>query len=78
MGTSVAAEARRHGKQVLLIWLDGGMSQLESWAPKPCTEFGGPFRAIPTSVPGIHISELLPRTARQLHHLALVARHVHA
>ena len=62
---------KRH-KQVLFIWLDGGMSQLESWDPKPNTPFGGPFRAIPTSVPGIHVSELLPRTAKRMHHLALV------
>ena len=68
----VAEQLRQKSKQVLFIWLDGGMSQLESWDPKPNTQFGGPFRAIPTTVPGIHVSELLPRTARQMHHLALV------
>ncbi len=67
-----AEEVRKKHKQVLFVWLDGGMSQLESWDPKPNTQFGGPFRAIPTSVPGIRVSELLPRTARQMHHLALV------
>ena len=47
------------------IGLNGhGLSQLESWDPKPGTVYGGPFRAIPTSVPGIHISELLPHTAK--------------
>ena len=50
----------------------GGLSQLESWDPKPGQDTGGPFRAIPTSVPGVHISELLPITAKQMHHLALV------
>ena len=40
--------------------------------PKPGTETGGPFRAIPTSVPGVHISELLPETAKQMHHLCLL------
>ncbi|MFM8282271.1 MAG: DUF1501 domain-containing protein [Planctomycetaceae bacterium] len=59
-------------KRVLQIFLHGGVSQLESWDPKPGTATGGPFRAIPTTVPGIHISELLPWTARQMHHLALV------
>lgn len=39
---------------------------------KPNTQFGGPFRSIPTSVPGLHVSELLPLTARQMHRLALV------
>ncbi len=69
---SVAAQLKAQQKRVLLIWLDGGMSQLESWDPKPGTEFGGPFRAIPTSLPGIHISELMPNTAQQMHHLAVV------
>lgn len=59
-------------KQVLFIWLDGGMSQLESWDPKPNTDFGGPFRAIPTSVPGVHVSELLEHTAKRMHKLAVV------
>ncbi|HWG43162.1 MAG TPA: DUF1501 domain-containing protein [Gemmataceae bacterium] len=69
---ALAEAVRKKGKQVLLVWLDGGMSQLESWDPKPNTPFGGPFRAIPTSVLGIRVSELLPRTAKQMHHLALV------
>ena len=59
-------------KQVLVVWLAGGLSQLESWDPKPHTETGGPFRDIETSVPGIRISELLPRTAQQMHHLSIV------
>src|SRR4029078_7800532 len=63
---------RKKEKQVLFVWLDGGMSQLESWDPKPNTPFGGPFRTIPTAVPGIHISELLPNSARIMKHLALV------
>src|SRR5688572_22096728 len=52
--------------------MHGGLSQLESWDPKPNTSTGGPFRAIPTSVPGLHISELLPMTAKQMHRLAVV------
>jgi uncharacterized protein (DUF1501 family) len=67
-----ARELRKADKRVLLVYLGGGVSQLESWDPKPGTDTGGPFRAIPTSVPGIHISELLPFTARQMHRLALV------
>ena len=68
----VAKELKSQKKQVLLIWLDGGMSQLESWDPKPGTEFGGPFRSIPTTLPGIHVSELMPYTAKQMQHLAVV------
>ena len=59
-------------KRIVVFNMHGGLSQLESWDPKPGTATGGPFRAIPTSVPGIHISELLPDTAKQMHHLCLV------
>jgi hypothetical protein len=68
----IAEELRANEKQAILIWLDGGMSQLESWDPKPNTEFGGPFRSIPTTIPGVHVSELLPKTSQQMHHLALL------
>ncbi len=67
-----AGEIERQQKRVLVIFMAGGLSQLESWDPKPGTNTGGPFQAIPTSVPGIHISELLPYSAQQMHRLALV------
>lgn len=69
---ALAAELKKQRRQVLFVWLDGGMSQLESWDPKPNTPFGGPLRAIPTAVPGVHISETLPDCARVMKHLALV------
>ena len=67
-----ARQLEKEQKRVLMVWLHGGSSQLETWDPKPGTSTGGPFQAIPTSVPGIHICELLPHTARQMHRLALV------
>jgi uncharacterized protein (DUF1501 family) len=70
--TAAADELARKQKQVLLIYLAGGASQLETWDPKPGTDTGGPFRAIPTSVPGVHISELLPYSALQMHRLSIV------
>lgn len=69
---SIAEALSAGDRQVLFIWLDGGISQLESWDPKPGTDFGGPFRAIPTSIPGVHVSELMPRTAKRMHKLAVV------
>jgi hypothetical protein len=72
LAAPVARALQSGRRQVLLIWLDGGMSQLESWDPKPGTRFGGPFRSIPTSVPGVHVSELLPHTAKRMHQLAVV------
>ncbi len=69
---AVAEQVRKNQKQVLFIWLDGGISQLESWDPKPNTEFGGPFAAIPTSVPGVQFSELVPETAKRMHKLTVI------
>ena len=67
-----AEQLRKERRQVLFVWLDGGMSQLETWDPKPNTQFGGPFRSIPTSVPGTHVSELVAHSAKIMHRLALV------
>ncbi|HEX3601137.1 MAG TPA: DUF1501 domain-containing protein [Lacipirellulaceae bacterium] len=69
---AVAAQLRSDQKRIVVFNMAGGLSQLESWDPKPGTATGGPFRSIPTSVPGIHISELLPDTAKQMQHLCLV------
>ncbi|MBY0524268.1 MAG: DUF1501 domain-containing protein, partial [Gemmataceae bacterium] len=59
-------------KRVLVVWLAGASSQLETWDPKPGTDTGGPFKAIQTSVPGVQVCELLPYTAKQMHRMALV------
>ncbi len=67
-----ADQLKTQQKRILQIFLQGGVSQLESWDPKPGTVHGGPFQAIPTSVPGIHISELLPHVAQRMHLLSIV------
>jgi hypothetical protein len=69
---AAAEQLVKDQKRVVVFNMHGGLSQLESWDPKPSTNMGGPFRAIPTSVPGVHVSELLPATAQQMHRLALV------
>src|SRR5262249_36543636 len=61
---ALAEEIKRQEKRVILLWLAGGASQLETWDPKPGRPTGGPFRAIETNVPGIRISELLPLLAQ--------------
>jgi hypothetical protein len=51
---------------VILFWMWGGPSQLETWDPKPAApvEYRGPFRPITTNVSGIEICELFPQLAR--------------
>ena len=69
---AISAELNKQQKRVLVFNMHGGLSQLESWDPKPGTPTGGPFRAINTSVPGTQICELWPETAKQMHRLAIV------
>ncbi len=65
LNKATANELQKNDMRVVVFNMAGGLSQLESWDPKPKTKTGGPFRAIPTSVPGIHISELLPKRQRR-------------
>jgi len=45
---------------------------LETWDPKPGTPTGGPFRSIPTVVPGIQISELMPKMAQRMDQTCII------
>src|SRR5262245_33416868 len=58
--------ATRRESSVILLWLDGGPSQLETYDPKPeaPAEYRGPYSTIETNVPGIRISDMLPHHAR--------------
>ena len=62
---SSAAPAMSTARSVILLWLWGGPSHLDTWDPKPDAplEFRGPFSAIPTRVPGTRICELFPQLA---------------
>jgi len=59
-------------KSVILLWLEGGPSQLETFDPHPGGVYGGDTAAIGTSVKGLDIADLLPRTAEQMHLASLV------
>src|SRR6202521_3843841 len=50
----------------IMLFLVGGPSRLDTWAPKPDApdESRGPFTAIDTNVPGVRISEMFPKMAR--------------
>ncbi len=57
---------------VILFWMSGGLSQLDTWDPKPGRPTAGEFRAIRTSVNGILLAEIFPRLAQQMKHVALI------
>ncbi len=70
--------AARNGKSVILMWLDGGPSQLETYDPKPeaPAEYRGPWGALSTNVPGMIVSESLPLHAKFADKMAFL-RSVH-
>jgi len=63
------AQRRRH---CILLWMSGGPSQMDTFDMKPEHANGGEFKEIATRVPGLRISEHLPRLATQADKLALV------
>lgn len=67
-----AAQAKRTAKRCILLWLCGAPSQFETWDPKPGRPTGGPFRAIPTQLPGVQFGELMPRCASIAGKLAVI------
>lgn len=70
---ALALDARSGGtaKSVIYLYMDGGMSHVDTWDPK-LGEVAGPTKMIKTSAEGVQLGEYLPRTAKQMHHGAVV------
>lgn len=64
--------ARAKAKAVILLWMQGGPSQLETFDPKPGTETGGPTKAIDTAIKGVQICEHLPQVAKIMDKISLI------
>jgi hypothetical protein len=69
---AAVAEHRQRRRACILLWMDGGPSQTDTFDLKPGHPNGGPFKEIPTAVPGIKISEHLPKIARHTDRMAIV------
>lgn len=54
-------------KNVIYLYMDGGMSHVDTWDPKQ-GDVMGPTKTIQTSADGVQLGEYLPRTAKQMHH----------
>lgn len=67
-----AGNLRDRGMACILLWMQGGPSQFETFSPKPGHANGGETKAISTSVPGIEISHNLPKTAAAMDEICLI------
>src|SRR5436190_6349181 len=76
--TTARPGAAGKARSVILIFNGGAPSHIDLWDPKPEApdDVRGPFSTIATNVPGLRISELLPRMAKRMDKVALI-RSVH-
>jgi hypothetical protein len=74
-----AGAERKPAKSVILLWLWGGPSHLDTFdmKPKAPLEYRGPYAPVPTSVPGIEICELLPQLARRAKSYSIIRSLTH-
>src|SRR5947209_2115720 len=69
---AVADEARKLGKRCILLWMNGGASQIDTFDMKPGRPTGGPFRPIASNVTGVQVCEYLPLMAKQIDKLGII------
>lgn len=69
---TIAQEARRSGKRCIMLYMEGGVSQTDTFDMKPGRPTGGDFRPIQTNVNGIQVCEYLPNVARHADKLAII------
>lgn len=68
-----AQQLRRNNKSLIVLWMGGGPSHMDTWDLKPESEKnGGEFKPIATSAPDIQICEHLPTIAKQMKHLNVI------
>ena len=71
-GDLAFAQGPAVAKSVIVLWMNGGPSHIDTFDPKPGTPVGGPHKAIKTATPGLEISEHMPQLAAQSSKLAVV------
>src|SRR5947208_8519838 len=66
------SKLKKENKSLIILWMSGGPSHMDTWDMKPGESTGGQFKPIKTSAKGIEICEHLPTVAKQMKHLSVV------
>jgi hypothetical protein len=66
------SKLKKDHKSLIILWMSGGPSHMDSWDMKPGEPNGGKFTPIKTSANGVQISEHLPTVAKQMKHLSII------
>src|ERR1700734_3003846 len=72
LASAVDESGKKPRRACILLWMNGGPSQMDTWDPKPGHDNGGPIKGIDTKVPDIRISEHLPKLADRADKLAIL------
>jgi uncharacterized protein (DUF1501 family) len=67
-----AAAGKKPAKACIVLWMAGGPSQTDTWDLKPGHKNGGPFKETATPVPGLRVSEHLPKLAAAARDLGII------
>ena len=65
-------DEKKKQKSLIVLWMAGGPSQLETWDPHPDSKIGGMANAIKTKNPDLQICDLYPNTAEHIHHMSVI------
>ena len=66
------APSGKPARSVIMLWLGGAASQLDTFDPHPGTKVGGGVRAIDTAIPGVRFAAGLEQTASVMQNVSLI------
>ncbi|GBD35134.1 hypothetical protein HRbin36_00239 [bacterium HR36] len=69
---AAAPSLKREHKSLIIFWMGGGPSHMDTWDLKPGQPTGGEFKPIKTKVSGVEICEHMPKIAEQIDSLAII------
>jgi hypothetical protein len=72
IAAAVNEAAKKDQLHCVLLWMSGGPSQIDTFDMKPKHKNGGSFKEVASAVPGVRLSEHLPKLARQADRLAIL------
>src|SRR5436190_4172106 len=72
LAAAAAENKKKPAKACIVLWMSGGPSQMDTWDLKPGHKNGGTFKERGTAVPGLKISEHLPKLAEMAKDLGII------
>ena len=72
MPSAAAPSMKKQGKHVIVLYMGGGMTHMDTWTIKTGSPNQGSFEGLKTTADGIEISEAMPKMAEQFKYLTRI------